>query len=68
MVDECGASGLESNEEKKSNASDTGTGPIGQGKTEFEQDELQVDQEGDEELREEYKVRGGLCGWYSVLI
>ncbi len=56
MVDECGASGLESNEEKKSNASDTGTGPIGQGKTEFEQDELQVDQEGDEELREEYKV------------
>ncbi len=56
MADECRASGLEANGEKKSNASDTGTGPIGQGKVELEQDKLQVDQEGDEELREEYKV------------
>ncbi len=61
MADECGTSGIKANGEKKSNANDTGTGPIGQGKVELEQDELQVDQEGDEELREEYKVCCGLC-------
>ncbi len=65
MADECGTSGLEVNGEKKYNANDAGTGPVGQGKVELEQDQLQVDQEGDAELREEYKVCGGVV-WCDI--
>ncbi len=68
MTAECGTSGFEVNGEKKSNAIGAGTGPIGQDKVELGQDQLQVDQEGDSELREEYKVWLGCVEWYWVLI